>query len=209
MSSVRQTLALAVLALCFLCANSEYTYTGKQCIAKLDLPADYDRLKLPGNTRCPICSWTGLGWLGFWVFHCVPDSASADWEFGRSGWLAGQDGGTPKSKSTQPRSSSKWDTLYKSWAPRDESGDGCSWGQGGGRVEEELHTWCCLLHTLERWETHWTNGKDKLQPSVSGPCYSRILDTRWHILSVKYCKVQCIPLIVSAVGPPKNWHYKQ
>ena len=48
-----------VLALCFLCAHSEYSFgdnfkvnfdAGKQCIAKLDLPADYDRLKLPRNT---------------------------------------------------------------------------------------------------------------------------------------------------------------
>ena len=60
MSAMRQTpTVLAVLALCFLCAHSEYSFgdnfkvnfdAGKQCIAKLDLPADYDRLKLPKNT---------------------------------------------------------------------------------------------------------------------------------------------------------------
>ena len=27
-------------------------------------------------------------------------------------WAAGQDGGTPKSKSAQPRSTSRWNTLY-------------------------------------------------------------------------------------------------
>ena len=57
MSAMSQTLTvLAVLALCFLCAHSENSFgdnfkvnfdAGKQCIAKLDLPADYDRLKLP------------------------------------------------------------------------------------------------------------------------------------------------------------------
>ena len=34
-------------------------------------------------------------------------------EFGRRGWAAGQDGGTPKSKSIQPRSTSTWDALYR------------------------------------------------------------------------------------------------
>ena len=34
-------------------------------------------------------------------------------EFGRSGWAAGQDGGTQKSKSTQPRFQITWDTLWR------------------------------------------------------------------------------------------------
>ena len=34
-------------------------------------------------------------------------------EFGRSGWAVGQDGGTPKSKSTEPRFATRWATLYK------------------------------------------------------------------------------------------------
>ena len=60
MSAMRQTLTvLAVFALCFLYAHSEDSMgdnfkvnlnAGKQCVAKLDLPADYDRLKLPRNT---------------------------------------------------------------------------------------------------------------------------------------------------------------
>ena len=56
MSSMRQTLVSAVSALCFLGVYSESSEpqmdlnSGKQCSARLDLPADYDRLKLPKNT---------------------------------------------------------------------------------------------------------------------------------------------------------------
>ena len=35
------------------------------------------------------------------------------WEFGRSGLAAGQIGGALKSKSTKPRSMTRWDTLYR------------------------------------------------------------------------------------------------
>ena len=34
-------------------------------------------LNMP-RTGCRICSWTGLGWLGFWVLFCLPDSAWAN-----------------------------------------------------------------------------------------------------------------------------------
>ena len=54
-----------------------------------------------------ICS--ELGSLWFWLFHCLPSSAWAD---GNLAEAAGQDGGTPKSKSTQPRSQNRWTTLY-------------------------------------------------------------------------------------------------
>ena len=43
------------------------------------------------------------------MFHCLPDSAWAD---GNLAEAAGQDGGTQKSESTQPRSQLTWDTLY-------------------------------------------------------------------------------------------------
>ena len=45
----------------------------------------------------------------------VPKSAHfcLGWcDFGISGWAAGQDGTTSKSKLTQPRSMTTWDTLY-------------------------------------------------------------------------------------------------
>ena len=35
------------------------------------------------------------------------------WEFGRISQAAGQHGGTFKSKSTQPKSQARWDTLYQ------------------------------------------------------------------------------------------------
>ena len=43
------------------------------------------------------------------MFHCLPDFPWAD---GNLAEAAGQDGGTQKSKSTQPRSQLTWDTLY-------------------------------------------------------------------------------------------------
>ena len=61
----------------------------------------------------PSARW--LGWLDF-NFECsIALSAQfclGWWEFGRSSWAAGQDGGTPKSKLIQPRSTSRWYTLY-------------------------------------------------------------------------------------------------
>ena len=60
-------------------------------------------------TGCPTCSWTGLGWLGL----ILSARFCLGWcKFGRSGWAKGQDGGTPKSKPTQPRSTGRWDTPY-------------------------------------------------------------------------------------------------
>ena len=60
MSSVRQTLTVMALAPCFLGSDSYSDFVsgeeqvsfmaGKHCIARLELPADYDHLKLPGNT---------------------------------------------------------------------------------------------------------------------------------------------------------------
>ena len=57
MNIVRDTLILAIFSLCFVNVYSNYTLgeaevnftTGKQCIAKLDLPEDYDHLKMPGD----------------------------------------------------------------------------------------------------------------------------------------------------------------
>ena len=66
MVSVGKTVTLlAVLALCFLGTHSYIQdaleedesnfFVGEQCIAKLDLPEDYDRLKLPLNkTQGPL-----------------------------------------------------------------------------------------------------------------------------------------------------------
>ena len=54
-------------------------------------------------TVCPICLWTGLGRLQFWVF-ALTDGNLAE--------AAGHDGGTTLSNSTQPRSTSRWDTLF-------------------------------------------------------------------------------------------------
>ena len=51
-----------------------------------------------------------LGWVDLysgWVFHCLPNSAWADWNLAE---LAGQHG--RESKSTLPRSQTRWDTLY-------------------------------------------------------------------------------------------------
>ena len=61
------------------------------------------------TTGCPTCSW--LGWLEFWVYSIAAQFCLGWSKFGRSGWADGQDGGTPKSKSTQPRSMSRLDTL--------------------------------------------------------------------------------------------------
>ena len=46
----------------------------------------------------------GLDWLWFGLFHHLPGSAWAAWlmEIDRTGWASGQDGGTARSKSTQP-----------------------------------------------------------------------------------------------------------
>ena len=57
MNIVRDTLRLAVFGLCFVNVHSDYLsgevevnfFSGKQCFGKLDLPEDYDHLKLPGD----------------------------------------------------------------------------------------------------------------------------------------------------------------
>ena len=57
MNVVRDTLRLGVFSLCFVNVHSNYTLgevevnfsAEKQCIAKLDLPKDYDHLKMPGD----------------------------------------------------------------------------------------------------------------------------------------------------------------
>ena len=57
MNIVRDSLRLAVFGLCIANVHSDYTLgeaevdftAGKQCIAKLDLPGDYDYLKMPGD----------------------------------------------------------------------------------------------------------------------------------------------------------------
>ena len=71
------------------------------------------------------------------MFHCLPDSAWAD---GNLAEVAGQDGGTRKSKSTQPRSRLTWDTLYNKYklnsripSPSGNNGEGdndddAAWG---------------------------------------------------------------------------------
>ena len=68
----------------------------------------YGRRNLKTPQGVPICSWTGLGRLEFNVFHCLPNSVWAD---GNLAEAAEQDDGTHKSKSTQPRSTSRWDHL--------------------------------------------------------------------------------------------------
>ena len=83
-----------------------------------DLPLhgeDQGQLHLPAQVKYRVIhlavDWVGLTWiLG------VPLSdqfCMGWWEFGRSGWANGQEGGTPKSKSTQPRYKTRWITLYK------------------------------------------------------------------------------------------------
>ena len=63
MSAAKVSLTLAFFARCFFCASSDYTFeeqesnffAGNRCIAKLDLPEDYDRLKLPATkSRDPL-----------------------------------------------------------------------------------------------------------------------------------------------------------
>ena len=61
------------------------------------------------STGCHTCLWTGLGWLEFSVFQCLPNYAWADVNCGRSGrakWW------NTLIKETQPRSTSRWDNLY-------------------------------------------------------------------------------------------------
>ena len=56
-----------------------------------------------------LVDWVLLTWIS-----SVPLSARLClgwWDFGRSGWVAGQDGGTKKSKSIQPRSTRTWNAL--------------------------------------------------------------------------------------------------
>ena len=58
-TTTRQTPIVMVLVRCFLCIHSEYILgeehvdvefrAGNQCVAKLELPPDYDRLKFPRN----------------------------------------------------------------------------------------------------------------------------------------------------------------
>ena len=72
--------------------------------------------------RCVISSkyhYRASHLLVYWVLmtwiSSVPKSAGLClgwWELCRSGWAAGQDGGTQKTKSTQPRSTSTWDAPY-------------------------------------------------------------------------------------------------
>ena len=64
-------------------------------------------------TGCPICSWTGLGWLELWVSRCLSNSA---WAGGQK--RLGKMVEKAKSKSTQPRSTSRWDTHsdWKEWS---------------------------------------------------------------------------------------------
>lgn len=57
MSAAKVSLTLAFFVRCFLCASSDDAFeeqesnffAGNRCIAKLDLPEDYDRLKLPAT----------------------------------------------------------------------------------------------------------------------------------------------------------------
>ena len=60
------------------------------------------------GTGCPICSWTRLGRLDFWVFHSLPNSNE---NLAEAAGQLGKKSGTPKSKSTQPRSTSRWITA--------------------------------------------------------------------------------------------------
>ena len=63
------------------------------------------------NTGCPIWSET---LVGVTYNLNVPLSAQfclGRWVFGRIGWAARKDGGTSKTKLTQPRSLTRWDTL--------------------------------------------------------------------------------------------------
>ena len=73
------------------------------------IPAQYAKCKKAHTTGCPKWAEIGLCWLGFRVFHYLPDSAWAD---GNLAEAAGQDGVTQKSRLTQPRSMLTWDTLY-------------------------------------------------------------------------------------------------
>ena len=38
----------------------------------------------------PTARWPGLGWLGFWVLHCLPYSAWADGNWAEACWASGQ-----------------------------------------------------------------------------------------------------------------------
>ena len=84
------------------------------CVTSVD--RSQNKVWVHSSTGCPICSWTGFGWLEFWVFHCLPNETINHesviacfrqwefevevlcltasfcmgwWEFGRSSWASG------------------------------------------------------------------------------------------------------------------------
>ena len=85
---------------------------------------------------------SGLGWLAFWVFHCLPNSAWADGNLGRSCWAPGQDSGTPKSKSTQPTSPQADGTACT-----------CNLVMIRTSVSKNSRTWMSRRHSC--WQIFW------------------------------------------------------
>ena len=92
------------------------------------------------------------------------------WVCSRRGWAPGQDSGTPKSKSTQPRSTNRWDTLYSLASfPRKVP----PWR----RVRQRCRTWSrrswswsfCCAPTAESTWTGWPSrpGRSPLRPDLS------------------------------------------
>ena len=74
----------------------------------------YTSSGLTSGLHCTGYANCSFPWDGFTLILSVPLSAQfclGWWDLGRSSWAAGQDGGTPKSKSTQ-RCMSRWNTLY-------------------------------------------------------------------------------------------------
>ena len=86
---------------------------------RADMEGDQDQDITIHNSTLGKCNYRAshlvvdLVWLT-WIL-VVPLSAQLClgwWEFGRSGLADEQRGGTLKSKSTKPRSMTRWDTLY-------------------------------------------------------------------------------------------------
>ena len=70
-------------------------------------------LKADLNTKYRVALLVAdLGWVGFWLFHCLHDFAWADERNAQWAERLGKMRGTSKSKSTQPRPENICVTLY-------------------------------------------------------------------------------------------------